>query len=374
MYRGKLEHLVQKLSWIQNKIFKSFAGKIAFKVIGWKMAVSAFVSEIVMDALGIATGGAGFLAKPLEVLLQAAVRIVLDTAERIYLSIVNPDLSIIGKFLDESLNNVLKLMGQVSAAITLSMALPLLVLFVLISTINPKNNAKVGAIGGDVGERVPGPGGTEVPNQPSVNNIGDCPVQNGYIWNNRYSYGYVSPGNYAQDSGGTAYDKKRHGTNAYWGSYCSCYNMPGGWVYSDAPSSHSENLGVCSRNGSCGNTGSNQNIYYGMAADFTSSTSDSVYVPKLGNEVGGEMTWNIVGTYGTTQGTAVKLTRNDGTNRFTMIMLHLNPASTIRDNLTLKEGDFVGELWGGNGENWKHVHIELVIDGTPVRPENYFCN
>lgn len=365
-YRGFLEKLVQKVSVVQDKIFKSVLGKFASKVIGWKNALSHSISVAITGAITAATGGAGsFIAGALEKAIQVVTRVVIDIGEKVVKSIISADFSELSDFLDKSMANVLKLLAQLGMVFALVIALTLTVVTALLGAIPGENNSKVGAIGSQgVGEGTPGD--TTVDAEPPID-IGSCVVEgDARIWNNRYSYGYdINTGEYYGEGG---YAKWGHGTDRYWASdNPDCYPMPGGWVYAGRPRSHTEAMGVCS-------TRLPRSDYYGFAADFTSSDSDHVRLPELGRMVNGEILWNYTGNDVGSQGTALFFSRNDGVNLFEIVLLHLDPSPGISVGNSYEAGTHVGDFWEGNGLYWKHVHVEIVINGDrPIRPENVLC-
>jgi len=376
-YRGKLSHFVQKLSVLQNKIFKGFLGKVAGKLVSWKMAVSTAISEAVMDALGVATGGAAFLAKPLQLLLQAAIRIVLDTGEKIIRSIVKADFEELSKFLDKSLTNVVKLLVQIGAAITLASVIPFFIVATLLSAISPENNAKVGGIGDFSHGGVIG----APPVEPSIEPGGCFFETGGYL--SYPSFGFnPNSRTYVQDGTGYAFPNYGHGTDAY--GYC--YYVPTGWILGRlGPRYHEENTLVSNYQATCYRTfASNPTQYgswdYGKAADFASA-NPTVYLPELGEpDTAGATEWRILQVYNharTGVGDGVIIYRSDSTGTdYKMLILHINANDNVRHagatHTPMYAGDNIGTLYTGLSTR-PHVHIELLVNGQPVRPDGLFC-
>jgi hypothetical protein len=116
-----------------------------------------------MDALGVASGGAAFLLKPLQLVLQSVVRVALDVGEKFVLSIVKADFGELGKFMDKQLTNVVKLFAYLAGGITVASAIPFIIIVAILSALSPVNDAKVSGVGGEQvrggpGELPPGSG------------------------------------------------------------------------------------------------------------------------------------------------------------------------------------------------------------------------
>ncbi|MBD3365836.1 hypothetical protein GF360_00665 [candidate division WWE3 bacterium] len=370
-FRGKLQHLVQKLSWLQDKIFKSFAGKVVGKFLSWKTAISTAISEILMDAVVAITGGVGVLFKPLEVLLQAAIRIILDIGEKVILSILKADFGELGKFLDKSLINVAKFFAQVTAVIVFAVAIPAMIVVTLLSGIPPVNHANVGALGG-AGAGGTGDGGGPTPRVLPPIEAGTCFFENNQGFLTYPSFGYnSSTGEYNNSCSGYYSPYYGHGTYAY--SYC--YNIPNLWFISQT----SKMLTGCERVSRCSSSAAEATDYFGMAADFARdynapSELSEVYLPELGNpNEDGDIIWNVVDTsFHNGFGAHVNLRRSDGENDYYMQILHIVGNNNLTNGAELEAGTHIGRLYDLSGTR-NHVHIELEVDGEIRRPDYVFC-
>ncbi|HOM77943.1 MAG TPA: hypothetical protein PLT50_01915 [bacterium] len=379
-YRGILETFTQKLNVLQNELFKGVLGKVAGTVIGWKMVVSHTISTAITGAITALTGGASsFIAGALEKVIQFSVKILLDTFEKVFASILKADFTEFYKFTEKALVNLLKWFAWGMGAIGVTAAMAMLSMMVILSAFSSQDNSKIGAVGG--GENI-GPGGPgTAPILPSIS-PGTCPHQTGAM--TTPSYGYISRGNY--DITSTAHTREGHGGNPYWVgvgySYCA-YAIPGrflwtppGYEYSMGTPSHSEAVNPAY----CNNPHLQaRSPYFGMAADFipTPRSDMAVYLPILGEPVNGEIRWSSIYSYNSGAGSGILYTRNDGVNRYNLLILHINPNSQAI-GANIPAGTHIGNLWdcwtGTCGlVNNTHTHVELTVNNIPVRPETVLC-
>jgi hypothetical protein len=175
----------------------------------------------------------------------------------------------------------------------------------------------------------------------------DCPIIGGVV-----GFGSYTPGNE---------NEKTHGSNYYWDqsgvakcewplpSVAGCYG----------PSDPRATLNYCKTDarGTCS--------YYGAAIDVFAAAGAPVYMPRV---LGQNLTWSCGYSYANGGGTAGH-TYACSSGQYTLIFTHLmNNGRTG----TINSGEKFGELYPLGGG--PHVHIEFVINGQYVRPEEYFCS
>lgn len=198
---------------------------------------------------------------------------------------------------------------------------------------------------------------------------GSCPIPNGE--------GFLLCGSYT-----TADDSSAcfHGSNLYWQSnglctndWCSQYpnqqccvnNYPVRWAIPilDKPACwtnpYSDSLAY-SPNSTCQN--------YGYAADFAYSdlkANAPVALPEINGQ---SLNWELKTTYPlTSSGAGGILVANDGTNVYEISLYHLNEPITAGG----VSGQQIGTLFQfAPGVSNPHVHLELMINGEMVKPDN----
>jgi preprotein translocase subunit Sss1 len=370
-----MEHLAQKLSILQNSIFKGVLGKIAGKIIGWKTVASHAFAVAVTTALAALTGGtASFISGAIEKVVQFVSRIFLDAAEKVFLSIVKADFAEFYKYTEKSFYNLLKWFAYALGVIGVMGFIVMIPMMVIIGGISALDNTKIGAIGNGEGSGS-GSGGTVPPmeNYP----VGGCPLVRGYM--TTPSYGWDSnTGQYypASTASGDGYSKTGHGTAHYyagWGGSCSARLTIPVWAGLQFRS-HSESAYPC-------NTPI-KSPFYGFAADFHSADTlpggnpnPNVYVPELRDSATGEVIqeWSVHSFHSTTgNGDAITLAGTDGTNDYLMAIIHFRSFVTgLSVGNRVSIGDHLGTLYGT--PSWQHAHVELSRNGVPMRPELIFC-
>ena len=158
-YLGLMEKFTQKLSILQNKIFKGVLGKVAGYVVGWKMVVSHAIATTLTGVITALTGGlGGFAAGAIEKVIQFVSRIFLDTFEKIVLSIFKGDFKEFYKFFEESLYNLMKWFAWAAGIIGFGTAIVVMIpMMVILGAFSSQDNSKIGAIGsGGSGGGIPG--------------------------------------------------------------------------------------------------------------------------------------------------------------------------------------------------------------------------
>jgi hypothetical protein len=354
-YAGVLEKATKYLNILQDTVLKSFIGKIAGVAINIKNIIAARLSEFLVGAISIGTEGIGALIAPaLKWALQWVIKKVLDIGEAIAKVVVTLDLTALDKVLDESLKFAAQLLKWTVAIIAIPLAIGCMILAVIFGAVSPTNPAK--GIGGDFQELTE----TYTPSGPPPPAVkASCPINPANRIRGCESYPLC------------------HGTTSYWGGIgknCS-YTIP--WI-----ANSTSGCAGCPNNcagaacaptnpgGFCATLGKTpQQSYYGYAFDVSTSGDNTVYLP----EIGGVETWHVgnvvaIGTPPGSWGHGVFLTASDSEFDYKMALLHLKPAMWT----ATVPGDPLGTLYEGPGFG-KHVHIELMINGRPVKPEDYFC-
>jgi hypothetical protein len=147
-YRGILQYIGQKISFLQNKVFKSVIGKGIAVAIGWKMATSHAISTAITTAIAALSGGTStFISGAIEKVIQFVVRIVLDTAEKVVQGIFKGDFKGFYIFMEKSMVNLLKWFAWAMGAIGLMAAICMLPMMVILGAFSSQDNSKIGAIG-----------------------------------------------------------------------------------------------------------------------------------------------------------------------------------------------------------------------------------
>ncbi len=361
-YAGLLEKLTQKLNQIQKVLFQSFIGKAVGKILNIKTVIAEAITDAVIAAGAALTGGTGLaIAAPIKFALQWVITKALDIGSALLKFTVSFDFDALDKALTESVKIVIDILKWFFAILVLIVGGTVFVFAVILGAITPTNPAK--GIGGDyqtMSEIVPA---GEQP--PAV--VGGCPI---------------NPDDRVR---GCASYPVCHGTASYWegatGVYCS-YGIP--WIANTTPgcmgcAAAGFNPAACP-GAACAPTSPADNIcndygrspaqpYYGFAFDVTTTGDTNVYLPSIGNVTEWHRTGGPTAISSGSWGYAVFLRATDpedGTE-YQLALLHLNaslwPATAVGEAIgTLYEEDFA-----------RHVHIELMINGTPVRPELYFC-
>lgn len=175
----------------------------------------------------------------------------------------------------------------------------------------------------------------------------DCPIIGGSPLFKSYT-----PGNE---------NEKSHGSNYYWaqsgGSACR-------WALPQVAGCSGPSDPRASSNICYGNSGGTCS-YYGAAIDVFAAAGSPVYMPRV---LGQNITWACAFAYANEGGIAGN-TYRCSSGQYTLIFTHLmNNGKTG----TINSGEKFGELYPLSGG--PHVHIEFVINGQYVKPEDYFCS
>jgi hypothetical protein len=362
---GLLQIYASKLSLVQRKIF-SRVGKFidpwvhlrtaAAKKVGDAAAkiISKLALRAGLTALGAATAGiATALAPIIEKVMQAVVSRVIDKSKALVRAVLKGDFS--GE-LDKMMNDAMKATEKV---ITCGCFVPIFLAFAgfmmmgnIIVSISPVDKAKqaISAVVGLVTVDRPDP-------VTSDNCIADA--------------FYVSCNSY--DTGDQDHSPCRHGDNGYWSAGRQCkFNIPY-FAGNPARGPASDPTSVCS-------SVTPKKPYYGYALDVVPADPDNawVYAPQIGSVTNWDISVRRVDQKACPScsewiGCSVTLSGNDGTHNYRIFLLHL--ACTTLPELwvgSVDPGYPLAQLYDYIGG--KHVHIEMMVDGSYVKPETYMCN
>ena len=376
-YYGGLQWVSAKLTGIQQFIFskvgKFFAPAIRAKNAAIK-AVSDFAGRIVgkillkagiTTAIGAATGGiAAFLAPLLEKVLQATLSKIADVGKGLLRAVLKGD--IVGEF-NKMMDDAMK---ATEKAITCGCFVPVFLAFAvlimmsnILVSISPVDRAK------QVASAIVD---TILPSRPEDLAPGDqtnC-VFSTYIKTALSYNGWDDPPRTSSIW--------RHGSNDYWspkddatGTHgikdCS-YNIP---YFAGNPARGPVN----DTSSWCSVSGYSLKPYYGYALDVIPTTNRDeawVYAPQLPNV----STWHVAGIKRIDlSGTGCYVILNGwdgGANHYSIFLLHLDCFS-LPNILTflIYPGDSIAKLYAY--PLGKHVHIEMQVNNTYVKPEDWLC-
>ena len=147
-----------------------------------------------------------------------------------------------------------------------------------------------------------------------------------------------------------------HGSSAYWGGLTPSYSIPIQGMYPAG-------------------CGGRDCPYYGFATDVAptaANTNPVVIAPRICEDPSNcqDLNWTLVSRivhpYG--WGTGYILRANGNGHTWQIYLAHLDNSSSVSSSIT--SGTVLGTL-AQNLSN-PHVHIELNIDGVPVRPD-FLC-
>ncbi len=370
-FRGLMQHFTQKLSVLQNKIFSGALGKVAGKLIGWKMTVSHALAASITGAITAITGGVGgVFAAPLEKAVQILSRIAIDMAEKLGKSILKADMSEFFEFTEKSFYNAVKFFAYLIAIFLIFMAPVVFSFLTIVGTFTSVDISKIGSIDGQQARASP-------PGQPLPDiDPGGCFFSSGgYL--SYPSFGRRAPPNTDFEPGCLGYDHHGHGTRVYrW-----CFNVP--WQFDR--SGGYPNCQVCGSviTPGCSHCPINDpKWHFGFAADFASWNSSEVYLPEwpVGDldydaPEGSPQTWRVIAIGTISSGDWVNVYRRggDGTD-YHMHILHITRNTTVtrafHEGTPLPAGTHIGRLYPISGP---HVHIEAMINNNIIRPDNVFC-
>ncbi len=181
----------------------------------------------------------------------------------------------------------------------------------------------------------------------------------------------------------TSYDapqKIGHGSNGYWnavapftgGNKC-IFNIPINSMYPGclAPSQSGSENNVCRKiNPPLPNC-----PYYGYATDVvvvSGNENKTVVLPKLCDQTQSgtcdQLNWTIKSIGDSPNGKYLIAEATGNGHRWTIDLMHIDPTAQVGQQLP--SGSIVGKLFN-QGSN-THLHIELNVDGIPVKPD-FMC-
>ncbi|OGC50178.1 hypothetical protein A3A69_01015 [candidate division WWE3 bacterium RIFCSPLOWO2_01_FULL_37_15] len=356
---GLIQKLAVKLNMLQTMVIKK-VGKILAPISYIKIAVSEAIASALYATFVGATGGLGAAAYPVRVLFQLIARKITDLASAFASGILKFDLSGFKKQIDNFVSAANKAISTIfltacGCCLGPLMLVSLIITGVFVGATPPTSPART-----DIISYAPAPMATTA--QPSLSTIGTCPISGGQ--NSCTSYPVC------------------HGNDAYWsnqGLVCT-YTIPylAKPVGGGCPDTGSASCGpstVLSGQTRC--TGATPlQPYYGYAQDIRGGDG-TVYLPKLGTVE----TWHVNSTFSIFKGSrgyGAILSATDTTpsppdntvKTYKVYMGHMDQF-WLQAGDSGEPGDGIAQLFTGGG--WRpHVHMELMINGIPSRPEDTF--
>lgn len=373
---GVLEVFRDKATSLQKAILRNpVVGKAIKTFFTWKTIISEAIADAVAGAFEFLSGGTlSFLLPAIRKITKFLVYFGLNRVEAIlkalWRSITKLDFEDLEKEIYKTMVLVFKLsLVVIIPMIIIPIVIGVLIMLIFLTTISPmRQNTTTGfvAVSYDTGD-------------PTA--VGSCPLESPII--STYSFD-------PSDVEGAS--PLRHGSNTYWE-----------YVDPDNPCSFPiPSEGSCNDNsGSCGPislptsvcaTSRRQTPYYGYALDVVSgSGNNTVYFPVIQDIDTGDIVeeWEVVGgpyaLYDGDWGYALTFEGVDaGGNRYKLHLAHLDSGaqrySLGQSISTLSSGQQSSPItplfyWiTDTGKNNTHLHIELAINGTYVKPEDYLCN
>ena len=356
---GLIQKLAVKLNLLQTWVIKK-VGRILAPISYIKIAVSEAIASALYATFVGATGGLGAAAYPVRVLFQLIARKITDLASAFASGILKFDLSGFKKQIDNFVSAANKAISTIfltacGCCLGPLMLVSLIITGVFVGATPPTSPART-----DIISYAPAPMATTA--QPSLSTIGTCPISGGQ--NSCTSYPVC------------------HGNDAYWsnqGLVCT-YTIPylAKPVGGGCPDTGSASCGpstVLSGQTRC--TGATPlQPYYGYAQDIRGGDG-TVYLPKLGTVE----TWHVNSTFSIFKGSrgyGAILSATDTTpsppdntvKTYKVYMGHMDQF-WLQAGDSGEPGDGIAQLFTGGG--WRpHVHMELMINGIPSRPEDTF--
>ena len=359
-YIGLLQGVAQWLNVLQTKFLNAF-GKFIAPFAYLKLAIAETISDAVAALFAGMTGGTGtFLAGIVRFITRFVVKQTLDFLEAVGRALIGGN---VVKLFGEIEKNFITIIRWLVWFSLIPIAVIVLVVFTMgavISTISPSNIAKGGDFKG-AGKYTLAPGA-----------VGSCPMVDFRITARSFAADDL-------ENGG------RHGSNTYWknaGEKACSYAIP---YMTDpgagrCPASGASACGPADASGSICSSKAPLQDYYGFAMDVVSRSNDTVYLPKIVTNDGLHEVreWSVgpaIPVNGGCWGYGVIASATDGVNSYKMFLAHITNISggTLGVEAPVGTLFYTGAPECGFNENRKHVHIELMINGEPVRPEDYLC-
>ncbi len=372
---GWLDRVAQTLNIAQDKVL-NLLHRVLSPIVYLRIAISEKIADAVAKAAAVlfagATEGIGeFLSSAVYFIVRFVVNQVLNFFEAVGKALFKADVSGLFEELEKGFVAIVRILVFILGGAVVIMVMMVLTIGAFISTISPENPAR----GGDTLAGGGGGGGRGYVPPPPAIAVGTCPV--------------VSPLLGARSFSPTDLDSVRHGSNAYWrnlygsdtSKYCS-YAIP--YIASggsdDCPSSISAAACAPTTSGSVCTGTTPRQTYYGFALDVTSIADNLVYLPELESLDGDVVEEWYVGYEIPIQsgcwGYGVVLDGTDGVNDYKMYLGHID--LSVSPGL-YDAGSSIGNMFYSNdpacgfGADARHVHVELMVNGDPVRPEDYMC-
>ncbi|OGC48330.1 hypothetical protein A3F07_01225 [candidate division WWE3 bacterium RIFCSPHIGHO2_12_FULL_38_15] len=365
---GLMQKLAVKLNLLQTEIIKRF-GKFIAPITYVKIAVQEAIASALYATFVGATGGLGAAAYPVRVVFQLIARKITDTLEAFGKAIVKMDFSGFKKQIDVFFSTATKAIGMIFFTLVGCCLGPLLLVSLIVTSIFVGATPPTSPADTDIITYMPAPMATTA--QPSLSTIGTCPINSGS--NSCTSY------------------PSCHGNDSYWcgadgcttpaeKTYACSYTIPylakpvGGLCPDSGTAACGPSIVLAGQNLCIGATPLQQ--YYGYAQDITGGDG-TVYLPNLGTVE----TWHIASTFSIFKGArgyGAILTASDTTpsppdnsvKTYKVYMGHMDQF-WLQAGDTGEPGDGLAQLFTG-GTFRPHVHMELMINGTPSKPECSF--
>ena len=363
---GIMQHLASYANHIQTQISKVVAKVLAPYVV-FRRALSELLAKLAANvsawAIGALTVGAGAaFVKPITWIIERISKYIIGTimnfVDKFASALVHLDFSGLIKDLEKTFNNGIRLALYVSVAPIL---LFIFVYYIFATLIGGTPSYNPGRSSG-IYITASGDGSATGAQPPATSNSTACPLNDGRI----------GTGSLNGDSG--------HGSTSYWstivatgGNSCSFtipfLADPSGGASSVCPNASA--AAACSPTSPADNVCKQRGIapqqgYYGYAVDVNGS-SDTVYLPKLGNVE----KWTVVSRvsiFGGDWGYGIIISGSDGSDDYKLYLGHVD-SIYLGNGSFGNTGDAVAELFTGPYIS-KHIHIEVMKNGVPVKPES----
>lgn len=396
-FAGLLEKLWAKLNYVQNVVLAK-VGKFLAPISYIKTIITEAVSEAVLKLIDVAAGAASggtlavvteALGRVIKPLIRFVVRRTVDAAEVIVKGLLKGDFFLIFKTFEKTILKFLRVV-LIATAIPFFIMLLISTLFfgntlTTYSPIDPTTPSYIftedysGGMNYNSGPGIPPPDVPPITTGGSLmctgTSLGRC---------------IVSYPSYGTNIG--------HGTNHYWSGSAPCrYSVPYlpfpdlRWSVQDSVDP-TQNICI----GSCEPTWDPTNVcallaasravpagwnavdFYGFAADYQTTCAGNYARAIIAPDIANITEWTVI-----VQGNAnyqydgyfFANLQGTGDHVVLLHLMHLDgypcPTGGSTGGCTFATGELIQTYWAG----YNHVHVEVIVDGVPQKPEDVFaCN
>lgn len=380
-YFGGLQWASAKLTGVQQQIFLRF-GKVLSPILVAKnaaiKAMSEFSGKIVSSimlktglatALGAATGGIGaFLVPLLERAIQALLSKIADQGKELFRAIMKGDFSrAFDKMMDDALNATQKVLACGCIFPILSVVVIFMLMGTVITAISPTNRASAPS---NTGSST----GTDIPVPPPAPISPDAAPTCVFLGWKRTAEAYAGAEAVTEVVG--------HGSNAYYApkdtadgnddndGIDDCSLLIPYFAGTDPPA-----RGPINDDASWCNNRDPAQTYFGYALDVIPLSSlDTTWT--IAPRLGGVSSWSVSrSNVDPGYGCAVTLNGSDGSNTYSLHILHLKCGLVSGEvgavPSSVAPGQAIALLY--NYDGGKHAHLELQVNGDYKKPQDYMC-